>query len=541
MLCIDSRRLALPAMLTAALASGCATDDTTAENEEETDPAVTTTEQETGSEGETGTEEPPPPTPIELVEARGISITKVEANQGVEVDIAIGDDWQGPLDRNAALLTERDTYVRVHFEVDEATWEPREIWGRLTIFVPDEEPVVSEIHQLVEKNPDPRYRDETINFGILAEHATPSTEFRIELFEAAPAAEQLEPGITVTPGDGPGIVGYESDRSEMKITLVPIDYRGIPEPTLPDLNDENLQIIADGLYQQNPLHELKITVHEPYVYEPLLTNLGTLLGHMSALKSEDGAGPNEYYHALVEVGTPAVNHVAGIAQLTGDDKGASGSRVAATVWLVPAGSTETLVHEVGHNQGLNHVYCPNQATEAAGPDPNYPNQTGKITVYGFGIRNYLVYSTNGSHDYMTYCANSWVSDWTWTKTRKRIKTLTSWDYEEGAGAGQSSGVLLYGAIFGDGTSDWWTGDGNLDARVPSANHRLEVQVDGETMSLPATIGEVDHGDVYWVISELPEDAVSVESIAHLHDGVRNDIDVGGLRYAHSGRVRVQGP
>ena len=164
----------------------------------------------------------------------------------------------------------------------------------------------------------------------------------------------------------------------MKVMLVPIDYTFIDPPTLVVPTPADIQQVADDMLQNNPLQTVTVTVHEPYTYTNQITNLGSLLGPMSGLRVDRKRDPNIYYHAIVDVRGPAVNMVAGIATLTGDGKDSGTSRVAATVWYretegnPPYGSSGTIVHEVGHNQGLSHVYCSQAASEAAGPDPNLP-------------------------------------------------------------------------------------------------------------------------------------------------------------------------
>ena len=131
----------------------------------------------------------------------------------------------------------------------------------------------------------------------------------------------------------------------------------------------------------------------------LLTNLGSLLSPTREARIADQAADNVYYHALVDVGGPSVNMVAGIANLADAGKGDSDRRVAATVFykqvtmpkpdaedqtpkiFPPVNSARTFVHEVGHDQGFDHVACPN--ADAAGPDPSYPYADGLIGVYGF--------------------------------------------------------------------------------------------------------------------------------------------------------------
>jgi hypothetical protein len=379
-------------------------------------------------------------------------------------------EWVGAEGRNAYMIRDRDTLIRLQHTVDE-NWIPREIQGVLHIRDAEGNELAPRVRQfLVEGPSDPKVLTSEFYFSVLAEEAQPGVSYWVELLEVDDSVDVsgLSEGITVTP-PGYELIGYETTPLEMKVMLVPIEYTYIDPPTIVVPTEADLQLVHDDLLQTNPLQTVTLEVHEPYVYTSHITNLGALLSPMRSLRANDGADPNVYYHAIVDVNGPAVNMVAGIASLTGDSQSDGLDRVAATVWfkqaedIPPGGSSGTIVHEVGHNQGLSHVYCPQAATEAAGPDPNYPHEGGKIGVYGFGIRNFRLYTPTAAHDYMTYCGNAWVSDWTWNKTYARIKTLTSWDYEGAApGTGGTTSrhlvaartqPLLVGTLFPDGSED----------------------------------------------------------------------------------------
>lgn len=441
--------------------------------------------------------------------ARGIHITEVEANQGTAILIGKEGEWVGPADRNAFMIRDRDTLVRLQHTVDE-DWIPREIIGVLHLRdeVSGEELGVRTRPLVIQGPSDPKGLDSEFFFSILADEAQPGLSYWVELIEggeAPPGVEALSDGTNVTPEDF-ALVGYEQTPLEMKVMLVPINYTFIDPPTLVDPTEADLQLVHDDLLQTNPLQTVTLQVHEVYEYDNQLTNLGALLGPLSALRNNETEDPNVYYHALVDVRGPAVNMVAGIAQLTGDSKDSASSRVAATVWFKqnvetpPSGSSGTLVHEIGHNQGLQHVFCPGAATTAAGPDPAYPHEGGVIGVYGFGIRSFRLYTPTGAHDYMTYCGNAWVSDWTWNKTYQRIKTLTAWDYAGAPGPGSESGArpkvpLLVGTLFADGSEDWliMMGPAPSDEQLGS-EQRIALTRDGELIA-----------DLYTTVSRLSDD------------------------------------
>jgi hypothetical protein len=474
---------------------------------------------ESGSEGGSGDGDGD--TASDGAPARGIHLTEVEANQGTAILIGKDGEWVGPEDRNAFMIRDRDTLIRTQHVVDEG-WVPREITGVLHLIDAEGNELQPRSRTMLVEGPsDPKNLSTEFYFSILAEEAQPGLSYWVELLEATDTdTSALVEGINTTPEDF-ALIGYEETPLEMKVMLVPIHYTAIDPPTLVEPTEADLQLVHDDLLQNNPLQSVELQVHEPHEYDLLLTNLGALLSPMSALRSNEGAEPNIYYHALVDVNGPSVNMVAGIASLTGDTKSQGSQRVAATVWfkqseeVPPGGSSGTIVHEVGHNQGLSHVYCPNAATEAANPDPNYPHEGGKIGVYGFGIRNFRLYTPTAAHDYMTYCGNAWVSDWTWNKTYRRIRTLTTWDYEGSPAPAPPKQPLLVGTLFPDGSEDWWLMMGPAPEQL-GADQRIALARDGELVDeLYTSVSRLSDNETLVVVAPLDVPLSEVDGIARL--------------------------
>jgi hypothetical protein len=495
--------------------------------------------------------------------ARGISITEVEANQGTAVRLSEGDVFVGPSDRNAYLVSERDTLLRFQHVIDDpAAWIPRELTGLLHIYPPgypdDAEEIVRDRSFLIEANSDPRNITTNFYFSLLAAEAQVGTQFWLELREtdADLDVSALGEGVSVAPVE-PQLIGFEAATQVMKVVFVPVDYQWLDPPRLPVITDADIELFRDDLLQQNPAQTIEISVREePLVFNEQLTNLGDLLGPTRALKLDDQAPANVYYHALVENGGPSVNMVAGIAWLTNAGMDESDRRVAATVFYKqvnegdpemgeedviypPSGSSRTMVHEIGHNQGLSHVYCPGGG--AAGPDPAYPYEDGKIGVYGFGIRNFHMYTPSASHDYMSYCGNSWVSDWTWNKTYERIRTLTSWD--EAAPPHQPTQPLLAGMLFRDGSESWWVYEASLPA-TRSGTQALEYWRDGELLASElADVTMLSDGETVVVTAPLPTAGIDLDAIVRVDDEARRrDVELDRIRvgrtFAADNRARV---
>lgn len=501
---------------------------------------------EVSAEGEAGESETGPDA-IQLGgPAHGISIVAVEANQGTAILLTDGATPIEQGDRNAFLVSQRDTLIRFQHVIDDpAAWIPREIVGFLHVLPADGSPeIVRERRFFVEGDSDPRSLPTNFYFSLLASEAQVGTEYWIELREgdASLDVSGMGEGVAMAPAE-PAAFGFETSPLELKVMLVPVDYQWPDPPRLAIPTADDVQLFHDQLLMQNPLQSIDIRVRdEPLVYDERVTNLGELLVPTSILKQQDGADANVYYHSLLDVGGSSVNMVAGIAFLANANMGDGDRRVAATVFhkiikpadeetgdpevvYPPTNSARTFVHEVGHNQGLSHVYCP--GADSAGPDPSYPYEDGKIGVYGFGIRDYHIYTPGASHDYMSYCGNSWVSDWTWNKTYNRIFELTSWDY--GGAPAQPptqapTQAILTGMLFADGSERWWITQGV--AQTPTGAQVIELRREGQLRARVWVEQDVLSDGVTQVLSAaLPPDIAP----ADIEEFVR--VDQSGRRHA----------
>jgi hypothetical protein len=540
--------LILPSLLLLPLASfGCtvvvdddaSTDDDIGDADGDTDSDTDTTDDGTEA-GE----------PAVWVPALGIGITEVEANQGTRVPIGAADGaWVDGTGRNTFLAGDRDTLIRVHYDIDEG-WAPHDVMARLTIDHPTlDEPIVHEqTIMMVATESTPTSLARTFYFGLIqaAGETIPGSTYQVELFELDvdqnPALPQM---ANVTPSNGLQPIGFESDPMQIKIVLVPIHYTGDGKNLLPDLGETNLNTLIDRLYEQNPVQEVIYQVRpETVAYTQTLNSLGTLLPMMSQTKQSDGADANVYYHAIINTGCfvegCAQAGTVGIAQLTSDSKNDSLMRVAASILFEIDSTADTFVHEVGHNQGFSHVYCPDG--NSAGNDPAYPYEDGEIGNWGFGIRAFDLHNPTASHDYMTYCGNTWPSDWTFNKAYFRIRELTSWDFESVGGGDDNSTIgneLLVGALYADGSEEWFTLAGGIDPEEIRPGEELEFEFDGQVMPMPAVVRTLSDDQTQWVFAPLPTDRFAdIDAITHVHEGTRRPVDRAGVRLAVSNSYKA---
>jgi hypothetical protein len=464
------------------------------------------------------------PGPLERRPARGVSITKVEANQGTAVFVGEGGEWVEAHDRLGPLVRDRNTLIRVHYEVDSG-WIEREIEARLILEFEDGTSKTLIQRREVADSSAPNSLALIFFFGLGAEdgYVKPGMRYKVELHEIDDgAAMGLSEGVWQTPPQ-PELLGIQPEPMELKVVFVPFHHLYGSIDRLADTSDANMKIITDYLYEQNAASELIWEVHEPVLWELPMDNLGSVLGPTAALRDNEMAFPNVYYHALFPVPGGGVAGVAGVASVPGPGKGEGNQRVSVTaLGNSVQGAAGVVVHEVGHNEGMAHVYCP--FAMAASPDPSYPYQNGLLGQWGFGIVSLKLYPPDNTYDYMTYCGPSWVSTWSWRKTFERIRVLTSWEYEDQGGFDLTLGPLgfeerdlLIGSLNGDGTEFWWTSHGtlpsNADPYGSDYDHRVELRSGGETLEiLPAVVRYTNDYSTAWLISELPPELAKLDGV-----------------------------
>ena len=493
--------------------------------------------EESSGTGEPGTSggEPTTGEPFVPIPARGgIVISAVEANPGVAV--AIGKDGMpvGAEGRNSFIPKERDTLIRVFVDVPD-DWTPRTIEGRLMLSGGGVDTTLKQT-VLIEKDTFAGDLESGFYFGVEAKHMVPGLKYQVELWEAEAGQEMLpDEGTPLALKDGPSYVGVESDFAELRVMLVPVDYKFGSCAKVID-GEAHRKGFEDALYQQNGVSSLEFKIHAPYKVDydmASYSGLSRLVNEMSQLRTAEGADDNVYYYGLFDncngcIGSDGIQGgctVGLAANITGPDP--EDARDRASVGQLIGNAAETFVHEVGHTQGRQHVYCAGAGVQAQGTDPTYPHEDGRIGVWGFGVRDFQLRHPTANSDYMSYCGQTWVSDWQWNATYNRILTLSKWPKSAaGKPAGGGEGVLI-GAVDPDGQQMWWTGPGGLSpSRELSATHSVVFEfADGE-VEAPAQVSVREHYATRNIVVRLPEGfdgrellGVKLRDEAGVHDAV----------------------
>jgi hypothetical protein len=111
-------------------------------------------------------------------------------------------------------------------------------------------------------------------------------------------------------------------------------------------------------------------------------------------------------------------------------------------------------------------------------------------------------SPTSFRDYMSYCSQSWVSDFGWEKTFDNIRELTSWD-AGGAPLEPAARPIVVGTLMKDGKTHWYTTVGEVPLRGRASDTFVEFAVDGATVREPAAAVEIPDSDATMVVAALP--------------------------------------
>jgi hypothetical protein len=448
--------------------------------------------------------------------ARGIRLTRVTATQGVQTEIVRDGLELPPEDYAVPLISRRKTVLRADWSLH-ASFTPRELLARLTVHTPEGDTHVDEYKALVDGPSNDGDFDRTFRWQLPAELVRPGMEYRIEAFETDPdySEGEVSDPPPILPLAGRGKLVVEDHPMVMKVELIPIKHVLDGMTCMPTITDADVLELKKWLEQHNPLERADITVLDPMEYTasigtseqgfvPVLTELGL---H----RADINPPPNVYWYGLLESCDAYPPGLLGQAYGIPDapTMNLGFQRIAAGRFLGSGlKARDTFVHEVGHSQGRYHIRC---SGGEAGYDPAYPYPNGRIGRWGYGIHDTQLRSPTGFRDYMTYCPDSFVSDFGWDLTYNFIKELSSWDMADSPRMPEPA-PLLVGTLYPDGQTTWWTTRGAPPQRGRSPTTRVEFSIAGTTVPLPASITEIPDSDAVVVAAPLPPQWSAVDSL-----------------------------
>lgn len=505
-----------------------------------------TTDATSGSSGE---EETGTPMPVDEP-ARGVTISRVEANPGVAIPVAVGGAWVEGTQRTGQIPRLRNTAFRIYLDVDDNAWVSRDIEARLTVIHTDgTEAEYVETNNIAMDSSEASLQS-NILIGVLAEDMQPGAQFQVELYEASGDYTSL-PAVDEAPKAmaEPNFIGIEGTAQNMKVVVVPIAYDFGGCSTVFDTSDESIAKYEDAMFQQNGLESIQTEIHAPMTVNDLDLTSGNgffgLLNRIVNLRASESPDPNVYYYGLFDNCGACIGDgggcLLGVAPGTpGSSMGEAGSRAAIGVQYLNGNEVgiETYVHEIGHTQGRAHVACPGGG--AAGADPSFPHADGKIGVWGFGVRDFQIRASNTHTDYMSYCNPTWVSDWQWRATFERIRELSSWDAGSMESELEGQFVLVGAYNTETGESQWWTDRGYVLPEDAADSFALGFEVEDEVLENAEVVAVDAWSEGPWVTvrAPLPADFERVTSLVVQAPAATSRVEASTIVRHHAGGLQT---
>ena len=479
--------------------SGSASASTTAAD----DAGTTVADDASSSSGE--------PAPL-LEFAKDIRLDRLTVNQATQVTVVDGGVEVAGEDYNTRVISGRRTLVRGFWSLH-ANFQPREILGRLTLEYPDGTHTEQDFTQLVQGESSDGAGSSSFQWLLEPDAVVPGMTYRVRLYElpGSDAPGELSDPPPVAPLAGPGTLALYDVPLQLRVVLVPVQHEFDGCVSTPEITDEDVTAMRQELEQNNAVQQALFEVREPMIYTETIgeaPGFSTVLAALAQTRAADDPDPSVYYYGLLDPcdGFPPGLLGQAIAIAGPPTLNNGQERISTGRWLGSgAAAAETFVHEVGHTQGRRHVRC---SGGEAGIDASYPHAGGRIGIWGFGIYDFELRTPSGGRDYMTYCANEWVSDYGWEFTLDVIEVLTGFDL---ANAQPSDAVVLAGLIHEDGTSDWWTQRGHVDPSSADGHARFETPT-GPLHTI-ARVRSVPHGhSARYVEVPLPASARNMSAV-----------------------------
>lgn len=363
-------------------------------------------------------EDEEPPAPL-MPLANGIALTGIEVFQTIEsVLLEDGEPQSSPV----LLIAGREALFRLLVTVEDG-WAPKEITAEL-LLTNGETGATQALRttQTIATNSSPENRSSALEVRVPGELIEPTTNASFRLL--GPGSVDVEsptPSPARWPRDASTIPLEASDSTgTLHLVIVPMRFDTDGSGRLPDTSPEQLTIFEDLVRAIYPAAELRIEVREPISWTNSV-RWGDFNTALRALKQADGAD-HAYYYGLIRpketfeefcIGTCTTGQ-----SFTVSSADATSYRVGSGVGFSGERWAWTLAHELGHMLGRGHSPCGVSFWSADGA---YPHNGGITGVRGWDSRTDTLYGPSEVTDYMGYCSNLWVSDYTYLRLILRLQ------------------------------------------------------------------------------------------------------------------------
>jgi hypothetical protein len=353
--------------------------------------------------------------------AVGITPTGVHVNQGVAIAIADANAAIPGGTRSARVLHGRRTIVF-------GTWTlapdfvARMIRAELHLVHQGgtEERVVSET--FVQGPSGPNDVDAHFQWTLEPTQLPAGTRWFVSLHELDVAPEGTPQNAPRLPAVGDSELDDEDGNQRIRIVFIPYRHQYNGCDRLAPSDAATLDGHKRAMESMYPTQQVEITLHPEVAFGAPMSTLDAALTNVLDIRAAEAPAADVYYYGFLWPCDESNAGGLGYVPFNPATVEEAPYRSAVGVYydFAPDYSYGTMVHEIGHNHGREHVAC--AGTEGT-TDPAYPVAGGAIGVLGWGIHD-GVFHNAAATDYMTYCENQWVSTYGWSRALTVIDALT---------------------------------------------------------------------------------------------------------------------
>ena len=425
--------------------------------------------------------------------ADGVELVRIELTQGVSADIGHGGDavlLDSSLD--PALVRGRDTLFRAHYV--NAGLEGRTVEATLKLRTDAyDETIDTQTVALAQLG--------VVEWRVPGERLEPHLEYAVEFEVDVDAPVEYPIGAARTPADGYGELYVRSSPTALHVHVIPVRHQIGGCDSTPVPPEAWWSMVEDQLWMQYPISDLELVRGEPWTYAAAMTDFSAFLDALSAYRVAAGIGQHVYVYGLVQPCDGGEAGVGGRGWRSGSDAVDGYYRTSMGRWYadLPDAAAATVVHEIGHNHGRQHVACSGEGD----PDPLYPIAGGSTGREGWGVID-GIFRPASHADFMTYCDPSWVSAYGWNLAFHRAAVVTE---NADADVGEARPVLI-ATEDGAGGLRWQTLSAHMPAEAPTAS--LDVVHDGITTRVAAVVTR--EGETGLRSFAAPAPSMAVETI-----------------------------
>ncbi|QDG53895.1 hypothetical protein FIV42_25075 [Persicimonas caeni] len=404
--------------------AGAPQDTSAGEDAARADVAPDTSSPDTGQDvGQDTTPDTTPDTSTSLTLAADLDITGIQAFQTIETKLV---EDGAPVVSDVPLVAARETLFRVAV-TPAASWTPREVTAEL-VLVDDADGHTETITDTmtVSGASSPDVRDSSFEFRVPAGTLTASmsASFRL-LGDGGPSVEDTTASPARWPQDGSTApLAASEETGELHVVLVPFRYNGDGSGRLPDTSPQQLALFEDALRALYPAVELRLEVRQAIDWDGYV-DWGDFNRELRTLKQNDGA-EHAYYYGLIKPADTFSNYCGGRCttgqSFTVSSADSTSYRVGSGLGFSGERWAWTLVHELGHMHGRGHAPC---GVSWWSEDRSYPYAENSVGVPGWDARTDTLYAHDDVTDFMGYCDDLWVSDYTYLGILDRMRAANA--------------------------------------------------------------------------------------------------------------------